>query len=525
MAKIVIVGAGHNALVAACYLAKAGHSVEIFEKRSLVGGCCVTDETTFPGFKVSSAAYVNSLFLPEIVEDFNLRKYGYEVLFRNPSSFTPLPNGKYLLLGPDKEYNQKEIAKFSEKDAIKYPEYEIALDRIAQFLNHTITMTPPNLLPRSVEDFKKWLKLSFEFTKMGPVSWARLTRLMFGDAVKFLDSWFESDVLKATLLTDATIGATNLSGYVLLHHVMGEAGGTRGVWGYQRGGMGGLSNSLKQAAEDMGVKIHVKDFVRNIVIKNGQAVGVSTRVYKFVEADIVVSGVDPKLTFLKLIQSDVLSKKFRTQIKNLDFSSASMKINLALNELPSFFCLPGTEVGPQHQGTIHLSPSVEYILHAMRDGSVGVASDKPILELTLPTAVDDSLAPKGKHLMNIFCQFTPYKLRRGSWESSKWNYFFKNVVPVLGKYIENIDNIILGAEVLSPRDLEEKFSLTEGNIFHGSMGLNQLFLKRPLRGYANYRTPIKHLYMCGAGTHPGGGVIGANGSNAAREIINDLKSQ
>lgn len=533
MAKIVIIGAGHNGLVTACYLAKAGHGVEIFESRDVVGGCATTDETTFPGFKISSASYVNSLFLPQIVEDLDLEKYGYEVLPRNPSSFTPLPNGKYLFLGPDMEENVREISKFSEKDARAYPKYEKALEEIAELADSMMTMTPPNFPPYSLSDMGKYLKLAGALVKLGPVGCVRLFKLLTQDARKFLDSWFESDVLKATLLTDSAIGAMGFSGYVLLHHVMGEAGGARGVWGYQRGGMGAISNALAAAAKDLGVKIHTNCPVRNVTVDfpTGKAVGVCLNRNELVHADVVVSNADPKRTFEKLIPREAFNGSlsvdngsgFLEKIKSLDFRSPVMKINLTLSGLPNFRCMPGTEIGPQHKGTIHISPSVACIEEAHEQGNAGVPSSRPILEVTIPSAIDDTVAPRGKHVMNIFVQYAPYHLADGSsWDDIEMGYF-RAVRRELHRYISNIYDIIEGVEILSPLDLERRFSISEGNIFHGALGLDQLFSFRPVRGYADYRTPVKGLYLCGAGTHPGGGVTGACGLNASREILADLE--
>ncbi|MBI2627029.1 MAG: NAD(P)/FAD-dependent oxidoreductase [Parcubacteria group bacterium] len=528
MVRVVVIGAGHNGLVNACYLALAGYEVTVFEKRKVVGGCCVTETDIFPGFKVSSASYVNSLFCNRIVEDLNLRAYGYKVLLRDPSSFTPLPgNENYLFLGRDLEFNQKEIAKFSVSDSQKYEAYEVALDEIAQFLEPTFSMTPPTLPPKTMPDLATSAFLIAKFISLGLSGSLRFLKLMSQDARLFLDSWFESDVLKATLLTDATIGAApmDFSGYVLLHHVMGEAGGTRGVWGYQRGGMGAISNALAQAAKNLGVKICTDTPVKKILTNSvGVVYGVMLQNGKKTYADCVVSNADPKVTFFKLLPGIPKLSHFYRKIAKLDFSSAVTKVNIALSGLPDFKCCPGIQLGPQHRGTIHISPSVEYIVNAAQEGAHGVPSTKPTLEITIPSSVDDTLAPDGCHLMNVFIQYTPYHLAGGQvWTKEfKEAYFQNNILGVMREYISNIDDIILDYQILSPFDLEQKFSLTEGNIFHGAMRLSQLFSLRPLRGYANYRTPIHGLYLCGAGTHPGGGVVGVNGLNAAREVIRDL---
>jgi len=517
--KALLIGAGHNALVAACYLARADFDVVVLEKNKRIGGCCVTDEETFPGFKVSSASYVNSLFSPQIVKDLDLSFHGYEIIRRNPSSFTPLPDGRYLMLGPDRDMNQREIAKFSQRDAEAYPRYERALEEVSAFIAPTLMMTPPNIPPRSGSDVSALFALMRHAARTRPATLARFTRLMLTSPFSYLNHWFESDALKATLLTDALIGAVRPSGYVLLHHVMGEAGGSRGVWGYQRGGMGGISEALARAAKQFGARIETSAGVASILVEDGRAVGVMLENGSRIPADLVISGVDPKRTFLKLLPDVDALDSLKRRIRKLDFSSAAMKVNISLSGLPSFRCLPGTSPGPQHRGTIHISPSTRYILRALYEARSGSASAKPILEITIPSILDDTVAPRGKHLMNIFVQFTPYHLTPGSWDSFKETYFHNHIVPAMRDYIENIDSIIENVEILSPLDLERGFGLTEGNIFHGAMNLSQLFSLRPLSGMAGYRTPVEGLYLCGAGTHPGGGVMGICGLNAAREII------
>ncbi|MDO8521062.1 MAG: NAD(P)/FAD-dependent oxidoreductase [bacterium] len=519
--KIVVVGGGHNGLVAAAYLAKAGHDVTVFEKRSVVGGCASSDTTTFPGRTISTAAYLNSLFLPVIVEDLGLKQHGYETYPRNPSSFTPLPYGRYLMLGPDMKFNQREIAKFSAKDAEAYPKYEEALSGPAGWVGELMTMTPPNIPPKSWRDWKNLGIFLKHVATLSPFSLVRLLRLMFMDPVKYLDQWFESDVLKATLLTDAAIGATKLSGYVLLHHVMGESGGARGVWAYQKGGMGGISNALASAAESYGAKIVCNAEVFQIrTTDNGGksflAVKRGDGSLNMIYADIIVSNLDPRHTLAKL-QTDAETTPLQMSANEIDYASASMKINLTLSGLPNFRACPGVEPGPQHRGTIHISPSVGYVLQALEESRKGKPSTAPILELTIPSVLDDSLAPPGKHVMNIFLQFVPYGK-----VGDKRAYWRDYVLPRLRDFISNIDEIVEGIEILAPEDLEREFGLTGGNIFHGALSPGKLFSLRPFRGMADYRTPIPGLYLCGSGTHPGGGVTGAPGYNAAREILADI---
>ena len=528
---IVIIGGGHNGLVAAAYLARAGHNVTVLEARSEVGGAASSDKTTFPGFTLSTASYLNSLFLPEIVRDLDLKRFGYEVLKRDPSSFTPLPDGRSLLMGPDMEFNQRQIAQFSEADALAYPRYEHELGELADWMAKLMTMTPPNVPPRSLRDIAyAWRTLKHFFT-LTPTQMRRFKKLLLTDPVTYLDEWFESDILKATLLTDAMIGAVDLKGYVLLHHVMGEAGGARGVWGYMRGGMGGISHALKCACEELGVKIITKATVDRIDTNQaGEVNAVLAKVWKYgiglkkryYKAHIVVSAMSPLRTFQDLLCFEPRARKVASKLSKKSYDSASMKINVTLKGLPDFRAMPGTTAGPQHQGTIHISPSVDYITTSQKEYKAGKRPTKPILELTIPSVLDNTLAPAGQHVMNIFLQFYPYEIIQ---RDSPVSFVLLTVLPMLREYISNIDEIWGDFQVLTPRDLEREFGMEGGNIFHGGMDLSQLFSFRPMRGMADYRTPIKGLYLSGAGTHPGGGVTGACGYNAAREILLDIKEE
>jgi len=526
--NIVIVGGGHNGLVVAAYLAKAGHEVTVLEKRSVVGGCASSDTTTFPGFTISTAAYLNSLFLPEIVEDLSLRQHGYEVFPRDPSSFTPLPDGRFLMLGPDMAFNQSEIAKFSLKDVKAYPWYEKKLSGVAKWMAGLMTMTPPNFftkvwLPKTLRNWVRLFQVLWYARKLFPLKIFTLLRLIFSDPVKYLDSWFESDVLKATLLTDALIGATKLSGYVLLHHVMGESGGARGVWAYQKGGMGGIANALKSVALSYGAHICCNAevieigteslFMDKLLVKFKQGDDKPCSMF----ADVVVSNLDVKNTLSKIRERERKKDRLMKSNEAIDYSSASMKINLVLSGLPDFQACPGTVPGPQHRGTIHIAPSVEYILRALRELADGRFSSLPMLELTIPSVLDPTLAPKGMQVMNVFTQFFPY-----GETFNKYAYWEYHVLPLLRSYITNIDNIICDVQIFTPNDLESEFGLSGGNLFHGALSLGKLFSLRPARGIADYRTPISGLYLCGASTHPGGGVTGAPGYNAAREILEDI---
>lgn len=518
---VIVVGAGHNGLVAACYLARAGRRVLVLERRPLVGGACVTEET-FPGYKVSTAAYVNSLFRREIVRDLRLGEYGFEVLARNPSSFTPLPDGRSLTLGPDAEWTRREIAKFSARDAARYPEYEAMLERVAAFVEPTLAMTPPDLLRPRPRDLLRLLGLGRAFGRLGDAA-PEAVELLTGPARPILDRWFESPELKATLATDAIIGAmaspsTPGTGYVLFHHVMGETDGRRGVWGYVRGGMGGLTQALARAARDLGVEIRCDAEVTRILVHDGRVTGVALADGEAARAPVVASNADAHVTFLRLLPPEALPPAFREAVGRISYESASLKINVALGELPDFTACPGTAPGPQHRGTIHVCPDLDYIERAYDDAKYGRPSARPVLECTIPSVVDPTVAPPGRHLMSIFVQYAPYALRDGNWDTMR-EPFADRCFALLDEYAPNFSRSVLARQVLAPPDLERVFGLTGGNIFQGAMTPGQLFSLRPVPGHAGYRTPVRGLYLCGAAAHPGGGVMGTPGYNAAREIL------
>jgi phytoene dehydrogenase-like protein len=518
----IIIGAGHNGLVTACYLARAKWKVLVLERRYIVGGACVTEET-FPGFKVSTAAYVNSLFRPEIVQDLKLREYGFESLERNPSSFSPFADGRYLLMGPDDQLNHREIAKFSPKDADNYPKYEQMLLRVATVIEPTLVQVPVNLLHPGLGGYWKLAMLGRSMQKLGP-NMLEAIEILTGAARPILDRWFEAEQLKVTLATDAIIGAyasPSMPGtaYVLFHHVMGETNGKRGVWSYTRGGMGGLTQALAKAARDLGVEIRTEAEVARIDIRAGTAVGVSlTNGDTFEASRAVASNLDPHWTFQKLMDPKVLPPEFAQAVANINYDSASLKINVALSELPNFKACPGKEPGPHHRGTIHICPDMDYIERGFDDAKYGRPSRDPILECTIPSVVDSTVAPPGKHLMSMFIQYAPYKLKEGTWDTEK-DKFADRCFDILNEYAPNFKQSVIARQIVTPQDLERTFGLTGGNIFQGSMLLHQLFMFRPAPGYADYHTPIKNLYICGSAAHPGGGVMGAAGWNAARVML------
>ena len=530
----IIIGGGHNGLVTAAYLAKGGKSVCVLERRHILGGCAASEEL-WPGYRVSTAAYVVSLLLPEIIRDLRLKHYGLDILPRDPSSYTPLPDGRSLLMGPDGEKTCQEIAKFSERDAEEFPKYEAFLERVAQVLEPMLSVSAPDALPlpktrrkigmaKRLRDTKKLWALHQSFSKLGD-DLPEAIELLTGAARPILDRWFEADVLRATLGTDAIIGAfappsAPGTAYVLLHHVMGTAGGARGIWGYVRGGIGGLADALEAACLDLRVDVVREAEVARILTGGGRVKGVALADGSIIEASIVASSVDAHLTFETMCDPNELPAEFREAVARIDYSSASAKINLALGEPPNFLADPSDSIAPHHHGTMHICPTVDYIERAYDDAKYGRPSTEPVLEMTLPSSVDPSVAPDGKHVMSIFVQYAPYRLADGSWEETKED-FADRCIEILARYAPNIPNAIEHRQVLTPPDMERIFGITGGNIMQGAMHLHQLFFMRPVAGWADHRSPIRGLYLCGAASHPGGGIMGACGKNAAEEILRD----
>jgi len=510
----IVIGGGHNGLVAAAYLARAGRKVCVLERRHVLGGCTSTEEL-WPGFKSSPAAYVISLFLPEIIEQLRLAEHGLEILPRNPSSFTPLPDGRYLLLGHDDESNRREIAKFSDRDAEAYPRYDAMLSQIAQALEPLLVSPQPQLPPR-LRDLGKWWLYRQAIKRLGG-RWRQAVEMLTTSATRILDRWFETDVLKATLATDAIIGAfappsSPGSAYVLLHHVMGQIGGKRGVWGYVRGGMGGLAEALASACRAAGAEIRREAEVVRISVHRGAATGVVLADGTEISARAIASSVDANRTFLQLVGDEHLPDPFVEQVRNIDYASASAKLNLALDGLPDFHT---GNLDPQValRGTTHLAPDMEFIERAFDDAKYGRPSEQPVLEVTIPSIIDPTLAPPGKHVISIFVQYAPYHLAEGTWDQKRGELADRSL-DLFARYAPNVKDRVLHRQMITPPDMERIYGLTGGNIMQGAMGLDQL---GPMR--LDYRTPVRGLYLCGAAAHPGGGVIGACGRNAARAVL------
>lgn len=526
---VIIIGAGHNGLVTAGYLARTGLRTLVLESRPTVGGACVTEEI-FPGFKFSTTSYLCSLMQEKVTRDLELKKFGFTVYPKDPAFFSPFPDGRYLIMGSDRTKTCAEICKFSAHDAERYPHYEDYVDRLARFIEPLLLETPPDIARRGLSDWQKLAGLGRRVMNMPTEELVGHLHILSQSVKDFLDPWFESDQLKTALATDGVIGTkggpyTPGTAYVLLHHCMGGVGGKRGLWGFVAGGMGGITQAMAASARSVGVEIRTGARVAKILTKGGRATGVALANGDEVHARVVASNADPKVTFLKLLDAGALPADFLAAIRAFKIEGVSMKINLALDGLPDFTCLPGSTLAPHHKTTIHICPNLEYIERAYDDSKYGKPSALPMLEITIPTAYDNTLAPAGKHVMNVFLQYTPYTLSpeiAPGWHAIKESYADR-VMDMIEAYAPGFKSHVLHRHVLSPLDLEEEYGMTGGNIFHGEMSVDQLFFLRPVPGWAKYRTPVQGLYLCGSGAHPGGGVMGAPGHNAAREITKDWR--
>ena len=521
----IIVGGGHNGLVTAAYLSRAGRRTLVLERREMVGGCAVTEEL-WPGFHVSTASYLTSLLQERIIRDLELARFGYQVDAKDPAFFSPFPDGRCFFMWQDGRKTLEEIARFSRRDAEAYPAFEAQLERLSQFVEALLLTTPPQFPPRGLGDLIDYLKLAGRLRKLAPADIVALVKIFTQSASELLDEWFESAELKVTLATDGVIGANGGprspgTAYILMHHVMGSVAGHRGLWGFVRGGMGAVSEAIASSARSHGATIRTGAAVSKILVRDGRARGVVLEGGEEIAGGLVASNLDPRVTFLRLLDERALPPDFVTAIRRFRTEGTSCKINFALSGLPEFGALPGAP-GPQHRATMHICPSIDYIERAWDDAKYGRPSDRPMLELTIPTMYDPSLAPAGKHVMGVFLQYAPYTLREGTWDEAR-EPFSDRVVELIEEYCPNIRSIIIDQQVLTPLDLERRYGITGGNIFHGEMSLDQMFLMRPVAGFARYRTPIRGLYLCGSGAHPGGGVMGAPGYNAAREILKDGK--
>jgi phytoene dehydrogenase-like protein len=515
----IVIGGGHNGLTAAAYLARAGRRVLVLERRHVLGGAAVTEEV-FPGFHFSVCSYVVSLLRPEIIRELDLPRHGLEILPLD-GTFTPMPDGNHLWRVNDHAKTRREIARHSRLDAEAYDEYGKAMAEMARFVKPMLGMTPPDPLSRNPRELLQLLSLARRLRALTDEDCRHHIQLLTMGAADFLDQWFETDVLKATMSASGIIGTfrgvrSPGTAYVLLHHYMGEIDGAFRSWGFARGGTGAISNAIAAAARLAGAEVRMQAAVAQIRTRHGRATGVVLANGDELESKLVLSSVDPHLTFLRFLDPATLPTEFLDDLKRYKFRGSSGKVNFALDALPDFTCLPGR--GPHLRGAISISPGVDYMERAYDQAKYGEYSRRPYIDMVIPTLTDPSVAPPGKHILSCFVQYAPYDLARGNWDERR-EAFGDTVVDTIAEYAPNLRNIIVGRQVLTPIDLEREFGLTEGNIFHGELTLEQLFFLRPVPGWAQYATPIRNLWMCGSAAHPGGGVMGAPGRNAARRIL------
>ncbi|HET7293418.1 MAG TPA: NAD(P)/FAD-dependent oxidoreductase [Vicinamibacteria bacterium] len=525
---VIVVGAGHNGLVAAGYLARAGLDVHVVERRGVVGGACVS-EALWPGYKVSTTSYVTTLFDARIVRDFELARHGYRVYRQDPAFFQPFPDGRSLLLRGEEGPDREEFRKFSARDAERPPEFHDALGRLAALARAIAESVPPLVPSWRPRDLLAALRLGRRALALSPGDLGRFVEIATAGILDFIEPWFESEQVRAFYCSQAVIGAyggvhTPGTAALLLHDFLGGIDGAQGVWGVVRGGMGGLSEALASAAREHGVTIRTRAAVERILVEGGRACGVVLEGGEELRARAVVSNADPRRTFLGLTPREALPPEFVHAMEGYRSRGAAFKVHLALGELPNFRAMatgPDGAPGPQHRGLIVLCPSAGYIERAWDEAKHGDISGEPMVEACLHSVLDETAAPPGKHVMSCFVQYGALRLREGAWADRK-REAAERVIRVLAQYAPNVPDAVEAWHVYSPEDLETEFGLTGGNIYHGEMTPGQLFCFRPVAGYASYRTPLAALYLCGAGAHPGGGVWGVAGRNAAREILRDL---
>ncbi len=520
-----IIGAGHNGLVCAFYLAHAGFDVTLVERRGVVGGAAVTEEF-HPGFRNSVASYTVSLLAPKVIADMRLHDLGLRILERPISNFLPLDDSSYLKMGGGLARTQAEVAKFSKRDAQQLPAYQDMLEKVAGVLRDMALQTPPDLATLT-GTLLPALRQGRQFAKLTIEERRDLLALFVKSARDMLDGWFESAPLKAALGFDSIVGNyaspdTPGSAYVLLHHCFGGVNGKPGIWGHAVGGMGAITQAMARACEQLGVKFIVDSAVAQVNVANGRACGVLLADGREFDADVIVSNLNPRLLFDTLVPASELTSGFRTAMQRHRSDSGTLRMNVALSELPDFTCLPGREPAEHHSSGIVIAPSLDYMDRAFQDARKFGWSPEPVVEMLIPSTVDDSLAPPGAHVASLFCQQFAYDLPGGrSWDDDAREAAADTVIDSVTRFAPNFKRSVIARSVLTPLDLERKFGLVRGDIMHGVMSLDQLWAARPVLGHGDYRAPIKGLYLCGAGSHPGGGVSGMPGHNAAHEIIRD----
>ena len=510
----IVVGSGHNGLIATGYLAKAGKKVLVLERRSIIGGATVTEEF-FPGYRLSTCSYVCNLLLPEVIADLELKRHGYDVRPFDPQYFVPFPDGSYFMSCLDGRETRRHIAKFSQRDVAAYDAYWAMWGRILERMRPLLLQPAPT-----------WDQIEQRFAgPQGQEDWRTLTRKSIAEV---LDEHFESEQIKAPLCTGGVIGVnagpmTPGTAYVKYHHLIGSIAGHQGAWGFVRGGMGSIPKALAAFGREHGVTIATDSEVAAIDIQNGTARGVRTVDGRHYTADIILSNADPTRTFLGMVGESHLPTELAAGVKRLKVKGSVVKVLMGLGELPNFTALPGTTVGPQHTGGIVINPSVDYLETAWDDCKRGRPSRRPFMDCYIQTATEEGLAPPGKHTMSLYVQYAPYDLAEGTWDERR-DEIGANIIDTLATFAPNIPNAIEHMTVLGPPDIERIVGITGGNIFHGEILPDQMFGYRPVPGFSDYRTPIDRLYLCGSGAWPGGAVFGAPGRNCAIEALRDLGS-
>ncbi len=516
---VIVIGAGHNGLICAAYLAKAGRRVLVLERRHVLGGAAVSEEL-YPGFTFSVASYVVSLFRPHIIRDLDLARHGYHVIPMD-CAFQPLPQGRGLARWSDPDRTRREVAHFSRHDAEVYPEFSLAMTRMGLLAKAVIDRAPPVLGSLRPSNVRAWARLGRAYRHLGPHLQHVAQKLFTMSAADFLDLWFESPILKGPLAASGIIGTfkgvrTPGTAYVLLHHYMGEIDGAFRSWGFSRGGTGGVSMACARAACAYGAEIRTEASVSKVLVQGGRARGVVLDNGDDFEAEVIVSNLDPRRTLEGLVGAPHLPSRLTEQLRRYKYDGSSGKVNLALDGVPTFACRPS--VGDHMRGDIVIAPDVDYLERAYDEAKYGTWSSRPFINAVIPSLTDPSVAPPGKHILSCFVQYAPYHLNQGTWQEER-DRFGDAVVDTLASYMPDLKDRILFRQVLTPWDMEQQFGLTEGNIFHGELSLEQLFFQRPVPGMAHYRTPIASLFLCGSGTHPGGGIMGASGELAAKTIL------
>ncbi|MGF7158961.1 phytoene dehydrogenase-like protein [Rhodoligotrophos appendicifer] len=522
----IVVGAGHNGLVAASYLAKSGLDVIVLEKNEYIGGATVSREL-YPGFKYSNCSYVCSLFRPEIMRDLELPKHGLQVIpYQGGAVLTQ--DGGYLATYKNHEANRRELARFSRRDAEAYDEYSAEVLRQCRFIRPLLMRAPPDPTSFKPRDIGELLFLGKKFHGLTEAEMYDIVRFWTMSIAEFLDEYFETDVVKAYFCVSGIIGTalgpySPGTAYVLLHHYMGEVDGNVGAWGFTRGGMGQIANTLATAFQSYGGVIRTSAPVDKVMVNAGATTGVVLENGEEIRAKLVLSNLDVKRTFLKLVEEKELPETFLRGVKRFKIRGSSGKLNIALDGLPKFPALP--DDSPCYRGDLHFTDSVERMERAYDDWKRGHFSRDPFLDMLIPTQIDPTMAPPGKHYMTCFIQYCPPFIEGKPWTDADRDAFGQTVIDQIAEYSPNFKDLILHAEVRTPRELEAEVGLTEGNIFQGELTFDQLLFNRPVPGYAQYRAPVRGLYMCGSSTHPGGGVMGAPGRNAAAEVLRDLKKK